>query len=420
MISLRILVLMALLSANLSAAENWPQFRGPDGQGHAQVGTIPTAWSETDNIVWKTPIAGRGWSSPVVWGNQIWFTTALDEGKSLQALCVDARSGKIVHEIEVFQVAEPLKINAKNSHASPTPVIEAGRVYVHFGTAGTACLNTATGEILWKNQDLKLDHKEGPGSSPILWRDLLLVNCDGTDVQYVAALNKTTGKLAWKTNRPGPLNSDPDLRKAYSTPLVIERDGRPQLVSTGADQVIAYDPATGEQFWRLPYQGFSNVPRPIEGKNGIVYICTGYMKPQIWAIRPGTNPEVVWKFTKQVPSNPSPVLVDNRIYMVSDQGVLTCLDAASGDELFKERLGGGYSASLTLANGHIYIPSEDGRVTVINPSDKFDEVAVNTLDGSFMASPAFVGKAIILRSDTHLYRIEAGAVRTAAVNSPTE
>jgi outer membrane protein assembly factor BamB len=412
----KIFAFLTLTSGVGLAGDHWPQFRGPTGQGHADSTGLPLAWSETENVAWKTAIPGRGWSSPVVEEGQIWLTTATDEGRKLSALAVDVASGRIVHEVPLFEVDTPLKINAKNSHASPTSVIEPGRVYVHFGTTGTACLDTKTGKVQWTNQELQLDHKEGPGSSPILWNGLLIVNCDGIDVQYVAALDKSTGKLVWKADRPGPLNANPDFRKAYGTPLVIRRNGRDELVSNGADQVIGYDPATGRQLWRLGYQGFSNVPRPVAGPD-LVYLATGYNKPQMWAFRPpaaeGQEPEVVWRCLKQAPSNPSPVLVGDRLYMVSDQGVLTCLDAATGKQVWTERIGGSYSASLLCADGRIYIFSEDGQTTVVQPGDRFELLARNTLDGSIMATPAVVGSAIFVRTDSHLYRIESTPARTA-------
>jgi hypothetical protein len=400
--------LLALAGGAAPAAE-WPQFRGPDGQGHAQATDLPLTWSEQQNVAWKTAIAGRGWSSPVVEGRQVWLTTALDDAKSLRAVCVDRDSGKVLHDVEVFRVARPPTINAKNSYASPTPVIEAGRLFVHYGTLGTACLDAKTGKIVWKNDQLKLDHKEGPGSSPILWQNLLIVNCDGIDVQFVVALDKQSGELRWKMDRPGPLAENPDFRKAYSTPLVVQSAGRDLLISTGADQVIAYEPATGRQHWRLRYEGFSNVPRPICDRD-LLYICTGYMRPQLWAVRLGsrlvTAETVLWRVTRQVPANSSPILVGQRLYMVSDQGVLTCLDAQNGREIWKSRLAGNFSASPLLADGRLYFASEEGAVFVCEPADSFKLLATNQLDGRIMASPAAVGRAIYLRSDTHLYRLE--------------
>ena len=402
--------LLVVVLSHVARAENWPQFRGPDGQGHATTTNLPTSWSETENVTWKVPLPGEGWSSPVVWGEQIWLTTALEGGKSLRALCVDRTSGKLVHNVEVFKIDEPESVNAKNSYASPTPVIEEGRVYVHFGTNGTACLSTETGSILWTNQTLKLEHKEGPGSSPILYNGYLIVNCDGLDVQYVVALDKHTGKIVWKTPRTGEIHSNPDFRKAYSTPLIVHASGHDELVSTGAQQVMGYDPDTGAELWKVRYTGFSNVARPVIG-DGLVYVVTDFARPQLWAIQPGghgdvTEKRVRWKLAKQAGASPSPLLVEGSLYLVTNRGVASCVDAASGDILWTQRLGGDYSASPLAADGRIYIGCENGTTFVIAPGKEYKLLAENQLDGRIMASPAAVDHAIFLRSDTHLYRIE--------------
>ena len=413
-----VLLAVAMLLARSTAAQDWPQFRGPDGQGNTTAANLPLVWSQSGNIAWKTPIAGRGWSSPVVGNDRIWLTTATDDGHSLRAICIDLSSGKIQRDIEVFRITEPPPLNAKNSPASPSPVLEGNRLYVHYGTSGTACLDAATGQVLWRNQELKLDHKEGPGSSPIVWRDLLIVNCDGTDVQYVAALDKQTGRLVWKTPRRLPISDTPDYCKAYCTPLVVRGpDGREELISPGASRVIAYDPATGRELWFVNYEGFSNVPKPLFG-NGLVYICTGYNQPQLWAVRPGgagdvTGTHVAWRVAKQAPANPSPVLVDNELTMISDQGIMTCLDPTTGSELWRHRLPGNYSASLLAAPGRIYAFNEDGVTTVVGSGREFKLLATNALEERIMATPAVVGDALVLRTEGHLYRIEAGAKQTA-------
>lgn len=391
--------------------DSWPDFRGPTGQGWAvnAVGT-PTEWSETKGIKWKSPIPGKGWSTPVLGDGLLWLTTATDEGHSLRAIAVDFATGKIVHDVEVFAPSKPILVNAKNSHASPSPVLDDRSVYVNYGTMGTACLDRKTGSIRWRNEELVLDHKEGPGSSPILWKDLLILNCDGIDVQYVVALDKHSGKIVWKSDRPRPIHENPDFCKAYSTPLVVPSPEGDVLVSTGAHQAFGYDVATGKEKWRVKYDGFSNVPRPIED-NGVVFICTGFMKPQIWAIRLGgsgnvTESQVVWKFEKQVPANPSPILVEKRIYMVSDRGVLTCLDSLTGKPIWTQRLGGNFSASPIFADGKLYFCSEEGLTSVLAPGANFKKIAENQLDGTIMASPMAVGRSLLIRTDTTLYRIE--------------
>ena len=406
---------LCLCGSLIQADDEWPQFRGPGGQGHAVATGLPVTWSESEHVAWKSAIPGAGWSSPVISGDQIWLTTATDiegtpAGKSLRAVCVERSSGMIRHDVEMFRLTPAPPVNAKNTFASPTPILEAGRLYVHFGTYGTACLDTSSGEVLWKNDELKLDHKEGPGSSPVLHGDKLILTCDGADVQFVAALDKATGQLAWKKKRTGKVNFVPDFRKAYCTPLVITAAGKTQVIVPGADQVIAYDPASGDEIWKVRYVGFSNVPRPVFGHD-LVFVCTGYMKPELWAIRPngsGTVDDslVAWKATRQIPTNPSPLLVGNELYLVNDRGIFTCFDALTGEELWTERVGGNFSSSPLFADGRIYISSEEGLTHVLKPGRKFESLARNQLDGRILASPAVVDRAIYLRTDKALYRIE--------------
>jgi outer membrane protein assembly factor BamB len=392
------------------AGDDWTQFRGPTGQGVSDSTGLPLTWSETENIVWKTPIPGKGWSSPVVLGNQIWMTTALDEGHSLRAVCVDRKSGRVIHDSEVFHLDNPIHVNAKNSHASPTPVLEPGRLYVHFGTMGTACVSTETGKTLWTKTDLKLDHSQGPGSSPILYGNLLIVTCDGMDVQYVIALDKATGEKVWKTNRSGKMHDREDRRKAFATPSVLSINSRDELICPAANQVLAYDPATGAELWKVRYDGYSNVPRPVYG-DGLLFIGTGFDKAQLWAIRPDgqgdvTGTHVAWKYTREAPLEPSPVFAGHELYVVSDSGIATCLDAKTGRERWRHRLGSSFVASPIVSDGRIYFFAESGDTTVIEPAAEYKELALNRLDGRIMASPAVAGQSIILRTDTHLYRIE--------------
>jgi outer membrane protein assembly factor BamB len=403
---------LLLASAVLAGQEHadWPQFRGPDGQGHSVARGLPLKWSETNNISWKTPIPGLGWSSPVVAAGRIWLTTATGNGKSLRAVCVDAATGRILLDIEVFQVKDPPPINSKNSYASPTPVLDAGRLYVHYGTLGTACLDAGTGKILWTNHALRIDHREGAGSSPIICGGLLIVNCDGIDFQYVAALSKKTGKLVWKTPRSGANNKNPDFRKAYSTPLAIRVAGREQVVSTGADRASALDPETGKEIWWVDYDGFSNVPRPVFGR-GRLYLCIGYFKLGVWAVRPDgkgdvTASHVVWRETKRAPANPSPLLVEDILYTVSDLGIVTARAADTGRDLGSRRLGSPVSSSPVYADGRIYICDEKGTTTVLRPGASLELLARNKLEGRIQASPAIAGRAIFLRTATHLYRAE--------------
>lgn len=401
--SAAVLLAAALLGSvgSAQAADEWPQFRGPDGQGHAEGSDLPIEWSETQNIVWKTPIAGRGWSSPVISDNQIWLTTAFDGGHSLRAICVDRETGAIERDIEVFHVETPDPIHDKNSYASPTPILEQGRVYVHFGDLGTACYKT-DGELVWQTHELQYQHGHGPAGSPVLYHDLLIVSCDGTDKQYVAALDKHTGQVRWKTDRQG--------RMAYSTPLVIEVDGADQLVSTGGDQAVAYEPATGREIWRVRYDGYSEVPRPVYGC-GLVFLASGYDTPWLYAVRPDgqgdvTDTHVEWKLRQGSPLNPSPLLVGDELYLVSDDGIATCRDAKTNKEHWRKRLLGNYSASPLLADGRIYFTNERGLTTVVAPGKTFRQLAKNELEGQTLASMAVAGRSIFFRGEGHLYRIE--------------
>ena len=380
---------------------DWPQFRGPTGQGVSDERNLPVTWSETNNVRWKVAIPGRGWSSPVIQGDRIWLTTATEEGRSLRAIAVDVNTGAIKQNVEVFRLNSPKLMNQKNSFASPTPVIDGDRVFLHFGAYGTACI-TQTGEIVWKT---KLDYdngQHGPGGSPIVYDDLLIVSCDGLESQYVVALDKATGKVRWKKTREG--------YQAYTTPLVVNLSEGDQVISPGAFQAIAYEPRTGKEIWRVKYdEGFSNVPRPVFG-HGLVFICTGFQEPSLLAVRPDgrgdvTRSNIAWKLGRAIPRTPSPLLVGDELYIVTDNGVATCIDARTGEELWRARLDGNYSASPIYADGRIYFLSEDGISIVIAPGRQLKHLATNQLDGATLASMAVSHSSIFIRSATHLYRI---------------
>ncbi len=342
---------------------------------------------------------------------QIWITTATNDGKSLRAICVDQDSGKITQNVEVFAESQLEPKNDFNSYASPTPVLEHGRVYVSFGTYGSACLDATTAQILWKNQELRLDHKEGPGSSPILWKHYFLLHCDGMDVQYLAALDKETGRLAYRIDRTYPLSTlRPDIRKAYCTPTVATIDGEDQLISVGSRCVYGYEPLTGKELWHCNLPGFSNTPRPVYA-DGMAFVSTGFSNAELWAIDPhGQGPDhiapVIWKWTKGAPLKPSVLVVNGMVFFTSDSGIARCLDEKTGQQLWQSRIVAGSSASPIYANGLIYFFDEHGKCAVIRPENKLDEVAENQLDGRILASPAVAGNALYIRTDMALYRIE--------------
>lgn len=398
----RVLVLLSLLLR--VHAEDWPQFRGPGGEGHSIEKGLPLQWSESQNILWKTPVAGRGWSSPVVAGGRVWLTTSVERQgtASLRLLAYEVQSGREAVNVEVFSLRNAQLKNAKNSLASPTPIVEGDRVYVHFGADGTAAVTTE-GRIVWKTV-LPYDSMHGNGGSPVLYRDFLIISCDGSDEAYVVALDKSTGKIRWKTQRRQPYD------QSYTTPLVIQVDGRDQVVSIGAYRAAAYDPLTGREIWRVRYgEGFSNVPRPVYS-HGFVFIGTGFQEPSMLAVRPTgtgdvTNTHIAYTIERGAPFTPSPLVVGDEFYMVSDIGVASCLDVMTGKIHWQQRVPGNYSASPLFADGRIYFLSEEGVATVIAPGKDFRRLAVNTLDGATFASIAVSGGTFFIRSDTHLYRI---------------
>jgi outer membrane protein assembly factor BamB len=407
--ALRLVIGALAASAGIASAQQmqeWPEFRGPGGQGHSVERGVPSIWNENRNILWKSPVPGLGWSSPTVSGGRIWLTTATGTREvSLRALAFDVETGREVVNVEVFRVRNPDDINPKNSWASPTPVIEEDRVYVHFGTLGTAALST-TGEILWTAR-FRYKSQHGSGGSPVVYDDLLILSCDGSDMAFVVALDKRTGKVRWKRDRAHP--SD----QAYTTPLVIRVDERDQVVSVGAYRAVAYEPRSGREIWQVEYpDGFSNVPRPVYG-HGLVYIATGFQQPTLMAVRPGlgdvTRRNVAWTLRRGAPLTPSPLLVGDLLYVLTDGGILSCVEAVSGTVLWQQRLGGTYSASPVFADGRIYFQSEQGITTVIAEDRAYRAVSINPLYGGMLATMAVSGGSIYIRSDTHLYRIATPA-----------
>lgn len=405
--------LSGLWSGMIYAGDSWPQFRGL-AAGHTEVKDLPLTWSESEHVKWKTPLPGEGWSSPVVANGRIWMTTALNEGASLHALCCDFETGKLLIDIEVFQNAVVPPKHARNSYASPTPIIDGDRVYVNFGSMGTACLSAKDGHKLWENREYQVDHQNGPGGSPALFGDKLLLAFDGRDQQFEVALNKMTGKLAWKTDRSGiaKLQAKPsDMRKSYPTPVIFQIDGHAETLSTGAERLYSYDPDTGRELWSVDYPGFSNVPLPVTDGH-MLFVCTGFNKPEIWGIRVGgahgdaTASHVVWRQHTAVPDQSTPIVVGARLYTVSSSGIASCLDTATGETIWKERISSDVAASPLAAEGRIYFCDAKGKTTVIAPGDTFQVLAQNSLSDGCMASPAVVGKALILRTKSSLYRIE--------------
>ena len=397
----------------IEANEQWSQFRGHYGNGIIKSTSAPINWSENTNIDWKTPIHDRGWSSPVIWNDQIWMTTATKDGNKMYAICVNKLSGKIEHDIHVFDVKSPQAITNENTYASPTPVVEEGRVYVHFGTYGTACISTKDGQILWKRRDLNCDHEigAGPASSPFIYNNFLIFNVDGRDVQYVIALNKETGETAWKTNRSVDFSDvQVNQRKAYGTPFIIPRGNSNQMVSIGAKGVYSYDPENGKELWKAEHRGWSIAPRPVYGE-GLVFTMIDRDRPEMWAINPNgsgdiTETHIEWKETKRMPPRASPIIIKGLLFVVDRNGYISCIEAKTGKSIWQKRMKGRFSASPILANNLIYFFNEDTVCTIIKPTRELEIVAENkSSDDKLMATPAFDENSIYIRTEKNLTRI---------------
>ncbi|MSR53279.1 MAG: quinonprotein alcohol dehydrogenase [Gemmataceae bacterium] len=417
---MRFTLLASLIVAlSVLADDNWPEFRGPKADGHSDAKRLPLTWSDTQNVRWKTAIHDKGWSSPVIWANQVWVTTATEKGDKCYAVALDRDSGKIIHDLLLFEVSRPnpedvyYKWKAFNSYASPTPVIEQGRVYVHFGVSGTACLDTATGKVLWQRTDLECDHHRGAGSSPILHGDHLFLTFDGFDLQYVIALNKNTGKTVWKRDRKfHEPKENGDIKKAYSTPLMITVNDKPLLVSPSAGATAAYDPQTGDEVWRVVHGGMNASLRPLFG-NGKLFTSSSDGGLNLVAVRPDgkgniTKTHIDWTFGKGVPNRSSFLLVGDQLLMVNSGGVTTCVSVKDGKELGKSRVDtkGKFWGSPIVAEGKWYAFDDEGNGFVISADEKLEVLGSSKLPSGSRSSPAAVGNAIYHRTFTHLYRFE--------------
>lgn len=434
------LILFALLATATLSAAPWPQFRGPAGDGIAPAEGVPVKFSETEALAWKTELPGRGWSSPVFDGKTLWMTTAVEvfpteEEKTrileksgeeartfaqrqvatkieLSVVGVDYETGSVVKTVPLTTIENPQTIHALNSFASPTPCLEGGILYAHFGAFGTYAIDLASGAIVWQTR-IDLEHGVGPGSSPIVHEGLLVLICDGVDRQFVTCLDIRDGKEAWIAERPAMRAPKGDQKKSYNTPIVITgRDGKEQLICMGAQWLVSYEPATGKEIWRLDHgEGFSVVPRPVYSpKTGLIYLSTGFGKPELLAVRPDGrgditgSDKIVWREPKRIPARPSPLLIGDELYVIADGGIASCFDAQTGTLHWTERIDGNYSASPLFADGHIYFASQEGVVTVIKPGKTFELVARNQLDDTLMASPLAFDGSLVVRSGGAIYR----------------
>lgn len=418
-------VIFAVMFVSVTWAD-WPQFRGPNNDGWPMVQPdgnakpFPLEFGENKNVKWKTAIHDRGWSTPVIWENQIWLTSATEDGHKMYVFCVDRDTGEILLDRQQFFIESPSPLgNDVNTYASPSPVIEAGRVYVHFGSYGTACIDTTTFDTLWQRQDLPCNHFRGPASSPVIFEDKLILTFDGSDLQYQAALDKKTGDTVWKTDRKtnfkdldseGKPQRDGDMRKAYGTPLIVTVDGQSRMYISSSYDAFCYDPGTGEEIWRIDHDGYSPASMALFG-HGLLYIITGRSQPEMLAVRPGGHGDIakthiVWRYDKGLPSMVSPILVDDLIFFANNGGVITCIEAKTGQLVWKDRLKGQYYSSPVCAGGNLYFCNVSGDVTVLKPGRTMEIIQLNKLDDGFMSSPAISGSALYLRSKSNLYRIE--------------
>ncbi|MEM7784167.1 MAG: PQQ-binding-like beta-propeller repeat protein [Planctomycetota bacterium] len=396
--------------AIIQAQPHWPEFRGPNGNGQTTDHRIPDQIVESKSN-WTTNIRGKGWSSPVIWEDQVWVTTATVDGKKMWAISLDLQSGRIIHDILVHENKSPDFCHETNSYASPTPIVEQGRAYVHFGSYGTTCLNTFDGSIVWQRTDLECDHFRGPASSPIRYQNKLIVAFDGADQQYVVALDRQTGKTLWKTDRQieyGTTNGD--LMKAYGTGSVFQIDGKPTLVYPSAMATLAYDPESGRQLWIAYHDGMNASARPVLTKTGLVIVTNGMGR--MVAINPnGTGDiteKIAWQQTKAVAKKSSQLVIDGAIFMNSDKGILSCFDASNGKIRWQKRVGGAFAASPIFDGEKILSLNENGVILMYRANaKKYDLIFQTKFSEGFKASPAIANGKLIIRGLNQLYCFDA-------------
>lgn len=397
----------------------WTHFRGSRLDGKATGKGFPLSWNDSTNITWKVPIEGKGWSSPVVLNKQVWLTTASREKKEMRVLCLDLETGRIIHNRVVFTPDTFYRIHAINSYATPTPAIEEGRVYVHFGRYGTACLNSVSGEKLWERTDLSCEHIQGPGSSLLIYKDKLIVHLEGTDVQQILALDKRTGRTLWKSERPGELYKlMPEIgRKAYITPIVVNVNGRDLMISNGSGACMAYDPETGKEVWRIVQGDDSTISMPVEG-DGLVYFYTSFVTgpdgkkyAELFAVDPEGagdigQSHIRWRMQAPILQLSTPVLVGDVLHTVDANGVFYGLRAGDGEVLWSEPLRDKFHSSPLYADGHLYLSSTRGETLVYTTGNPPERLAENWLEGEIWATPALVDGALLIRTSEYLYRVE--------------
>lgn len=406
------LVCVVCSSALATEPPSWRQFRGDGSNGLAPEADLPTQWDSQTNVAWKAAIHGRGWSSPVIEGDEVWLTTATEDGFKMYALCFSLTDGSVLQDKLVFEnEAVQEDYHVTNSYASPTPVIEGEFVYVHFGSYGTACIRRSDASTVWQRRDLPCNHYRGAGSSPILYENLLIFHMDGFDHQYAVALDKTTGKTVWKQPRDIDYGTENgDFYKAFSTPIIIQVDGQDQLISPASKACLALDPLSGKEIWRVRYEEHSTTVRPVfDGKR--IYLSTGFGKAKMVCVRVDghgdvTDTHVDWVQKKSIGSKPSPVLIDGLLFDITDAGILERIAVESGEIEWQQRLGGKFSASLVATPSHLFAFDHEGKGYVFSVAEEPELIATNELPAGCNASPAIVGDSLIVRTTTHLYRLQ--------------
>ncbi len=405
----------------LTAQDNtpsWTHFRGNHLDGISGESGLPVSWDDSTNIAWKTAIEGKGWSSPIILGDQVWLTTATGAGKEMRAVCLDFKSGEIIHNRIIFNPDSLNRIHSINSYATPTGAIETGRVYLHFGRYGTACLDTESGETIWERTDMQVEHIQGPASSLLIYEDKLIVHMEGSDIQYIAALDKETGETIWRTDRPEELYNSIEYigKKAYITPIIVDVNGRKLMISNGSAACIAYDPDTGKEVWRIIYGEDSTIAMPTES-NGVVYYYVGFetdtageKHSKLMAVNPDgegdiEDSNVLWSVETPILQLLSPLVKDGLLYTIDSRSEMWCLDASDGSEVWSEGMKGKFHSSPVYANGHIYFNSTRGYTYVVKEGEELDIVAENKLEGEIWATPAIAGGAIFIRTKQYLYKI---------------
>jgi outer membrane protein assembly factor BamB len=415
-IALLVCLLIAFPAATpqISVAENWPGFRGPTRQGISNEKNLPTQWSETSNIAWKTVITGEGWSSPIVYGDRVFVSTAIEEGASYHLLCLDRKTGAILWDRQVLR-QKPGHRQPLNSYASSTPVTDGKNVYVVDFDGSIAAVSTE-GETVWVYRDFEYFSEHGLGVSPILYKELLIVAFDPSssgpdpklgwqkpwDKAVILALDKNTGKVRWEGKR--------GLSQiAHVSPQILKVNGKDQLISSAGNVIQGFDPDTGERIWTVSSPGEGVVPSVVVGE-GLIFTASGFGDSTIRVVRAGgkgdvTKTNIVWESKEDVPKIPSMLYVKPYLYLVTEASVAKCFKAATGEVIWRQRLGGRFSASPVWADGKIYFLSDKGTTTVIADGAEFKVLAKNELNETCKASPAISQGNIFIRSDKHLYCI---------------